>query len=50
MGLISFEGCIICSVRFSKFQILFLSLDFNDVDIDIDIYAANTSCLFCEFK
>ena len=50
MGLISFEGCIFCSVRFSKFQILFLSPDFNDVDIDIDINVANISCLFCEFN
>ena len=40
MGLISF--CISYSVMFSKFQILFLSLDFNDVEIDVDIYVANT--------
>ena len=42
MGLISFVGSIFCSVMFSKFQILFLSLDFNDVEIDVDIYVANT--------
>ena len=45
MGLISFVGSIFCSVMFSKFQILFLSLDFNDVEIDVDIYVANTSPL-----
>ena len=39
MGLISFVGSIFCSVMSSK---LFLSLDFNDVEIGVDIYVANT--------
>ena len=45
MGLISFVGSIFCSIMFSKFQIVFLSLDFNDVENDVDIYVANTHSL-----